>query len=79
MKALEGPFEIVSLVGTLSAGGHLHGSFSDREGQVIGGHILGDAVIYTTAEVVIGNCSASKFTREHCVKSGYDELTVSAI
>ena len=77
IKKLEGPFEIVSLVGTLSAGGHIHGSFSDASGNVIGGHVMGDAVVYTTAEIVIGNCTWANFTREHCDKSGYLELVVN--
>lgn len=72
----QGPFEIVSLVGTLSAGGHLHASFSNKEGHVIGGHVVGDLYVYTTAEIVVGECSALKFTREHDERSGYKELLV---
>jgi len=48
---LTGPFEITSLMGTLAAGGHLHISLSDADGHVIGGHLVGDDVIHTTAEV----------------------------
>lgn len=66
----------MSLVGTLSDGGHLHGSFSDSEGEVIGGHIAGEAVVYTTAEIVIGDCTAVQFFREFCDQSGYLELVV---
>ncbi|XP_052766018.1 bifunctional protein GlmU-like [Mya arenaria] len=77
IKRYNGPFEIVSLVGTVSAGGHLHGSFSDKEGVVIGGHVVGGMKVYTTAEVVIGECSGYTFTREPCGMSGYNELVVN--
>ena len=69
--------EIVSLVGSLSAGGHVHGSFSDAEGHVIGGHVMGDLFVYTTAEIVIGECKNLSFKREFDEKSGYEELVVS--
>ena len=74
----QGPFEIVSLVGTLSGGvgGHLHISLSDNKGQVVGGHVVGDLVIYTTAEVVIGECEGVRFEREMDRETGYDELVV---
>lgn len=72
----EGPFEIVSLVGTLSAGGHLHISLSDKEGHVIGGHVVGDLIIHTTAEVVIGYCSGFTFSREYDSQTGFKELVV---
>jgi len=50
----EGPFEIVSLVGVIaSPHAHLHISLSDSKGQVIGGHLVEDDIIYTTAEVNI--------------------------
>ncbi|XP_053399429.1 uncharacterized protein LOC128557024 isoform X2 [Mercenaria mercenaria] len=69
-----GHYEIVSLVGTLSAGGHLHGSFSDKDGNVIGGHVIGDLFVFTTAEMVIGDCALLRFNREHDERSGYKEL-----
>lgn len=76
IKTYEGHYEIISLVGTISANGHLHGSLSDKDGHVIGGHIVGDLFVYTTAEIVIGECSALKFKREHDYQSGYKELVV---
>lgn len=72
----EDTYEIVSLVGTLSAGGHLHGSFSDKDGNVIGGHVVGDLFVYTTAEIVVGECAALKFQRENDDRTGYKELKV---
>ncbi|XP_067681043.1 bifunctional protein GlmU-like [Haliotis asinina] len=78
IKELTGHFEIVSLVGTLSGGenGHLHISLSDPEGHVIGGHVVGDLIVYTTAEVVIGECTGAKFKREDDLETGYDELAI---
>ena len=76
----DGPFEIVSLVGTLSGGegGHLHISLSDSKGKVIGGHVMGDLFINTTAEVVLGECEGVRFKREDDKETGYDELVVYA-
>ena len=69
--------EIVSLVGTLSDGsGHLHASLSDAQGKVVGGHVLGDMVVFTTAEVVIGECEQVTFKREMDPRTGFGELIV---
>lgn len=78
IKTYEGHFEIVSLVGTLSSGGHLHMSISDAEGNVFGGHVFGDVIVYTTAEVIVGNCPAAVMNREEDKRTGYKELTVQS-
>lgn len=72
--------EIVSLVGTLSSvgGHHLHISLSDKNGHVFGGHVFGEMNVFTTAEVVIGECNDLLFKREYDSQSGFDELTVNA-
>ncbi len=76
-KIFKGPFEIVSLVGTLSINGvHLHISLSDSEGRVIGGHMLEGCPIFTTAELVIGVMTDIQFDRQLDVEAGYDELKV---
>ncbi|KAL3873438.1 hypothetical protein ACJMK2_036556 [Sinanodonta woodiana] len=77
IKTLKGHFEIVSLVGTLAGEGHLHASLSDGNGTVVGGHVFGDFLVYTTAEVVIGNCPNVQFSREIDEDTGYDELVVT--
>lgn len=75
----EGFFEIVSLVGTLDAAGlHLHLCVSDGDGRTAGGHVLDGCLIYTTAEIVVGELTALEFRREHDPASGYKELVVSA-
>ncbi|XP_036356232.1 bifunctional protein GlmU isoform X1 [Octopus sinensis] len=76
VKDYEGFLEIVSLVGTLSDDGHLHMSLSDTEGKVVGGHVFGDLIVYTTVEVVIGECQGLTFTREFDEETGFKELVV---
>ena len=77
MIELSDKHEIVSLVGTLSDGnGHLHVSLADAKGGVVGGHIVGDMVVFTTAEVVIGECEQITFKREMDPRTGFSELTV---
>lgn len=73
---VKGRHEIVSLVGTLADEGHLHASLSDKDGNVIGGHVMGNMKVFTTAEVVIGNCDTLLFTRETDDETGFDELVV---
>jgi uncharacterized protein len=73
----EGPFEIVSITGTLSVhGSHLHISISDGNGKTIGGHFESGCKIYTTAEIVIAVFNDLIYKREFAEDSGYDELTV---
>jgi uncharacterized protein len=77
-KTLEGPFEIVSLVGTGSRhGGHYHISLTGRDGLAIGGHVLQGCLIHTTAEIVIVELPGFVFTRETDPQTGYLELNVS--
>jgi len=73
----DGKFEIVSLVGTLSKDGvHLHISLSDGSGKTIGGHLVEGCVIYTTAEIVIGEAESLSFTREKDAETTYQELRI---
>lgn len=75
-----GHFEIVSLVGTLSTNGsHLHISVSDSTGKTIGGHLLKDNLIYTTAEIVIGYTTTLKFTRVKDGTTPYEELKIETL
>jgi uncharacterized protein len=71
-------FEIVSLVGTLSAasGVHLHAAISDGTGKTIGGHLMDGNLIYTTAEIVIGEILDVTFARRLDSLTTYNELSV---
>ncbi|MGI4864445.1 MAG: PPC domain-containing DNA-binding protein [Janthinobacterium lividum] len=73
-----GHFEIVSLVGTLSAtgGSHLHLSIADSTGRTLGGHLLAGCRVYTTAEIVLVALPELDFTREVDPVYGYKELVV---
>lgn len=72
-----GHFEIVSLVGTLSANGsHVHLAVSDSTGRTLGGHLMAGCKIYTTAEIVVGLLPDVVFTREPDPTFGYRELVV---
>ena len=71
------PVEIVSLVGTLSAeGAHLHLSIADGEGNSFGGHLVDGCLVYTTAEIAIGDLEDLKFIRAVDPATGYKELEV---
>lgn len=77
IREFNGEFEIVSLVGTVSAGGcHVHISFSGRDGKVQGGH-LKEAIVHTTAELVIGVEEHLTFERKLDKETGFKELFIS--
>ena len=78
IRAFNGDFEIVSLVGTISVNGtHLHMSFSDNEGVVHGGHLKEGTIVHPTAEVVIGIDESVEMKREMDKETGFAELVVS--
>lgn len=73
----QGKFEIVSLVGTFSADGpHLHISISDSQGRMYGGHLQAGSLIYTTAEIVLGELEDVTFRRKEDRDTGYEELFI---
>ncbi len=79
-KTFEQKFEIVSLVGTLSPEGcHLHVSLSDEKGNTIGGHMKGGCIVYTTAEIVIGEIDSFIFSRQQDSSTGFKELAVKSL
>jgi uncharacterized protein len=77
-KEWQEKFEIVSLVGTMSAshGMHLHASISDSTGKTIGGHLMDGNLIYTTAEIVIGEMTDIVFSRQLDSLTTYKELFI---
>lgn len=73
----EGKFEILALVGTLSPDGpHLHIALADGTGRTIGGHLQPGNLIYTTAEIVIGELTNKVFSRPIDPETTYDELVI---
>jgi predicted DNA-binding protein with PD1-like motif len=77
-RRLTGPFEIVSLVGTLAPTGlHLHIAISDADGRCTGGHLKPGSLIHTTAELVITELPGLRFDRAPDPETGYPELTIS--
>jgi len=73
-----GKFEILSLVGTLSPDGpHLQIALADGTGRTIGGHLQPGNLIYTTAEIVIGELTTKVFSRPIDPETTYDELVIT--
>jgi predicted DNA-binding protein with PD1-like motif len=76
--ALDGPFEILALNGTLGPeGAHLHAALADADGRVTGGHVLAGCVVHTTVELAIGVLPDLAFGRRPDPDTGHDELTVA--
>jgi len=70
-------FEIVSLVGTLCPTGvHLHLCLANAQGQVVGGHLMPGCLIYTTAEILLGEGEDFRFRRALDPTTGYAELVI---
>lgn len=75
-----GDHEIVSMTGTISEDGvHIHVSFSDIEGNVVGGHLSEGCFVNTTCEIAIIEVDNYKLTREFDEETGYKELVVEKI
>lgn len=75
--SLNDKFEIVSLTGTFSKyGSHYHISIADGTGSTFGAHLLEGCLIYTTAEIVIGELPETSFLREVDNETGYEELFI---
>lgn len=68
-------FEIVSLIGTLTASHqHLHIAVADKTGKVFGGHLLDGCLVNTTAELILHSYPDLVFEREFDNQTGYSEL-----
>ena len=77
VKHLVGDLEILTLAGTLGAGGpHLHACLSDSEGRVVGGHVAPGCLVRTTAEILLAVFEDTTFLREHDAATGYAELVI---
>ena len=72
-----GDLEILTLSGTLGAGGaHLHASLSDADGRVFGGHVAPGCIVRTTAEILLAVLDDVRFAREPDAATGYAELAI---
>jgi len=72
-----GDLEILTLSGTLGAGGpHLHASLADADGRVFGGHVAAGCEVRTTAEVLLAVLDDVVFAREPDAATGYAELAI---
>lgn len=75
--SLDGPFEIISLVGTIGINGsHLHLGVADGKGHTTGGHLLDGNSVYTTAEIVLAEEKTLVFRRVEDSASGWRELSI---
>jgi len=68
--------EICSLVGTLGGSGHLHIVLGREDGSTISGHVMGNLRVFTTAEIMLGECTEAVFTRPFDERTGFGELKV---
>jgi predicted DNA-binding protein with PD1-like motif len=74
---LAGPFEILSLAGTVTPqGAHLHVAVADLYGHVTGGHVARGNRVRTTVEVLLVGADGWRLGRTHDQQTGYFELTV---
>ncbi|MBY7997293.1 DNA-binding protein [Vibrio fluvialis] len=75
--SVQAPFEIVSLMGTLTPHHlHLHIAVADSQGKVWGGHLLDGNLINTTAELIVHGYLDLAFDREYDAHTGFTELTI---
>jgi len=76
-KKLEEDFEIVSLVGTITADDcHLHVAGSNKDGITIGGHLKEGTIVGVTTEIVIGEDKNFIYQRIMDDETGFEELEV---
>lgn len=77
IETLNKHYEVLALNGTVSARGtHLHICLSDNNGGTIGGHVMGDLIVFTTMELMLGEPTDVVLSREDDAATGYDELTL---
>jgi predicted DNA-binding protein with PD1-like motif len=70
-----GDLEVCGLSGTLSKHGmHLHLSIADRNGAMLGGHLLAGCLVRTTLELVVQEVTGVRMMRTPDPATTYDEL-----
>jgi predicted DNA-binding protein with PD1-like motif len=74
----EEKMEVLSLQGSISVSGvHLHISVADNKGNVMGGHLMDENLIFTTLEMVILIFEDLIFDRKIDNHTGYKELIIN--
>ena len=74
--SLEGPFELLSCMSTLSVkGSHIHVSVADRTGVCFGGHLKDGCRVFVTVELVILIFDDVIYDRTLDTETGYSELS----
>ncbi len=77
IRTFQDTHEIVSLVGTITGDDcHLHIALSNKNGQVIGGHLKEGSLVDLTAEVVIANDETVTYTRRMDEETKFPELII---
>jgi predicted DNA-binding protein with PD1-like motif len=77
VTTFEGPHEIVSMTGTLSADAmHVHLSVADLNGKTVGGHLMEGNLVYTTCEIVLIEQLDFEYVRVVDPTYGYPELVI---
>lgn len=72
---LDEKFEVLALQGLVSLEGlHLHLTVANSQGQVYGGHLMEENIIFTTFEMVLLVMEDIVFHRELDPATGYKEL-----
>lgn len=72
-----GDLELLTLSGSIAANGsHLHMSFADAGGRVLGGHVAPGCIVRTTAEVLLQLLPGWDFQREPDAATGWAELVI---
>lgn len=75
--ALEGPWELITLSGSLTGdGAHLHATVADTRGTVLGGHLAYGNEVRTTAELLLAPLDGWALYRAFDAQTGYPELRV---
>ena len=70
-------YEIVALQGTIANNkAHIHIALSDEKMKTIGGHLMDETIVNTTAEIVLMELHEYVLDREFDESTGYQELVV---
>lgn len=75
-----GKVEIVSLIGTIGKNGdhlHIHIAGGQKDGVVVGGHLVDGCIVHTTVELMFLVMNDLEFITKLDPNTGFDELVVN--